>query len=633
MFEKNSLLKHIKMKTTIITLIISLLTIIGFGQKLELEKASPFTAVTWDNDQPVVECNNEWYHFEKLDHFDKDELIRFCKKEYNTRWKKRFSEDLVEVLRSLNYIPNKDVYLVLSRNGVAKTYTGTFTFENRQSCLHYNNISKPSKKNTISKEKTKKSIGKTEAIEDIKQFKEILDNRSSYSQLSNFNYYTAIDEIITLILKREDSIQIDELVYEISKVMAEIGDRHASIKNESFDKKNHESYEQKLPFGITILDKQVIAVKKGFRNNSYQYYYKNYPYIKSINGIHIDTLITNYNYRDKKAPKEAKLTRGANAIEQYGSLLFNNNKRNLKRVEVMFTDGKNEKKDIHKLTLDSKGYVSTLRIANYNAIKNTTNTGQFDSLKRLLTDNIGYIKIPMMFNYKKVDSLEHFIETTMKEFSNTKALIIDIRNNPGGTRDILQTFANYMIPQGQSPWVANVGYLRTNKIIDTDEHSMSSRYLYSYNSAEFSNSDRVAIDEFNKTYKIEQEFDHSKFSGPFYMVLKHKKTFYKQPVYILVNESSFSAATVFTAAYKGLPNIKVVGVTTDGSSGNSKEMYLTNSNIKVKVSTMLSFQRNGKTLDGNGTEPDIYIPIDIEQIFTGKDTQLEKLVAIINDRK
>jgi C-terminal processing protease CtpA/Prc len=113
------------------------------------------------------------------------------------------------------------------------------------------------------------------------------------------------------------------------------------------------------------------------------------------------------------------------------------------------------------------------------------------------------------------------------------------------------------------------------------------------------------------------------------MVLRSGKRRYTKPVYILVNEHCFSAATVFTTAFKGLPNVKIVGVTTDGSSGNSRKKYLKNSGIRVKVSTMLSFQRNGKTLDGNGTNPDIYIPVDTTQLLTGKDTQLDRLVKMI----
>ncbi|RFN60293.1 S41 family peptidase [Marixanthomonas ophiurae] len=125
--------------------------------------------------------------------------------------------------------------------------------------------------------------------------------------------------------------------------------------------------------------------------------------------------------------------------------------------------------------------------------------------------------------------------------------------------------------------------------------------LYSYNSEKLTDNDKNAINQFNSNFELQKRFDTSKFSAPLYMVLHNGKNLYTQPIYILVNENSFSAATVFTSAFKGLPNVKIVGKTTDGSSGNSRKFHLKNSNIRDKVSTMLSFQRNGKTLDGNGT--------------------------------
>lgn len=118
------------------------------------------------------------------------------------------------------------------------------------------------------------------------------------------------------------------------------------------------------------------------------------------------------------------------------------------------------------------------------------------------------------------------------------------------------------------------------------------------------------------------------------MVLSHKKEtnhyYYSKPVYILMNERSFSAASVFASALKGLPNITLAGINTDGSSGRSENNYLENSRINIKLSSMISFQRNGKTLDTNGTEPDIVLNTDLEQILGNRDTQLTALLAIIN---
>ena len=44
---------------------------------------------------------------------------------------------------------------------------------------------------------------------------------------------------------------------------------------------------------------------------------------------------------------------------------------------------------------------------------------------------------------------------------------------------------------------------------------------------------------------------------------------------------------------------------------------------------MLSFQRNGKFLDGNGTEPDIVIDRKEAQLLGKGDAQLDDLISLI----
>lgn len=596
-------------------------SLLAFSQKLELEKASPFTAVKWENDQPVVQFENEWYHLEKLDAFKTEELLDFCKKQFGPIWKKRFSEDLVEVLRKLDYQPHIKVTLQLSREGISNTYTGTFTSENRRSSLLYNR--------SMAESEFPQKISIAEAVSDLKQFEDILQSVSSYSQLSTFDYKLMIKKIADAIVYENTQVDVNKLANEMAKIMSEIGDRHSSIRNESFNTLNHKTYNLRPPFGVATLNGKMIALKKDAENENYNYYYHSYPYIKSINGVATETLINTYDYRHKKAPAQARLSWGSSAIQKYGALLFENNIKCGDSITVVFSDGSTEKTETFQLTTENNGYSSKLSQA-YAINSAKISAKNFEGLSKIVADNIGYITIPQMYHYDDVPGLENFIKNTLRSFSNTKALIIDIRNNPGGVRDILQTFAGYIVQPEQSPWVANVAYLRTDENITGDEESMSGRYLYSYHSEKLSDNDRKAIDRFSKDLKLQKTVDSSTFSRPFYMVLHHGEESYIQPVYILVNEESFSAASVFASAFKSLPNVKIAGETTDGSSGNSRILYLKNSNIRIRVSTMLSFQRNGKTLDGNGTIPDIVIQVDEKQVLNGYDTQLTKLINIIN---
>lgn len=552
----------------------------------------------------------------------------FCKEQFGPLSKKRFSEDLVEVLHGMGYEPTIKVTLQLSKEGISKTYTGTFTSENRRSSLLYNKSMAES--NPIAT--FPQQISVAEAIADLRQFEDILQSVSSYSQLSTIDYNLMIKKIGDAIADENTQVDVNKLANAMAKIMSEIGDRHSSVKNESFNNANHKTYNLRLPFGVAPLNGKIVALKNDEENKGYTYYYQSQPYIKSIDGVATETLINTYNYRHKKAPAPAKLSWGSSAIQRYGALLFENDIDCPDSIIVVFSDGKAEKTETLPLTTADNGYASKLSRA-YAINSDKITEKSFNDLSKIVGDHIGYIAIPQMYDYDDAPGLENFIKNALRNFSATKALIIDIRNNPGGSRAILQTFSGYIVQPEQSPWVANIAYLRTDKHITGDEASMSGRFLYRYHSEELAANDRKAIDQFNKGFKLQKAADSSKFSGPFYMVLHGGKESYRQPVYILVNEESFSAASVFASAFKGLPNVKIVGETTDGSSGNSRILYLKNSNIRIRVSTMLSFQRNGKTLDGNGTIPDIVIQTDEKQIFDGYDTQLTELIEIINNTR
>ena len=591
----------------------------GFAQKLTLEKASPFTAVKWEEDQPIVQFDNAWYALIKLDGYTSGQLLDFCKKEFGDKWQKRFSEDLVEVLKSMGAEPEEKVKLVLSDGNQRKNVIAIYTLENRQKVLMYNN--------SVQQSNSIKEITVAQAIEDIEAFQKLLEEESSYIQVSDYDYKNDIDELKTAISVSKGTININFLTHELAKIMAEIGDRHSSVRNEALFIADHPTYRLQLPFTLAPLNNKVVALEQVDNGENYAYLHEAYPYVKSINGLAIEQLIDSLVYRSKKAPKEAKLSMGVSEIQQLGRIYFINNLKLPEQIEVTFTDGENDKKEPVQLLSQGFDYKSKLE-RDTDANSENIGNGDLGSMARLLESNIGYIRLPQMYHYDDVEGLEDFLINSIQNFSNTKALIIDIRNNPGGVREILQTFASYIVQPKQSPWVANVAYLRTEER-NAEHESMSGRFLYPYASKALSDLDRTAIDSFTGNFTTDRRFDAAKFSKPHYMVLKSGEQQYTHPVYILVNEHSFSAATVFTSAFKGLPNVKIVGVTTDGSSGNSKTMFLQHSNIRIKVSTMLSFQRNGKTLDGNGTTPDIVIPTDEAQVLKGEDSQLKALIKLI----
>lgn len=470
------------------------------------------------------------------------------------------------------------------------------------------------------------------ALEDLNQFKVLLEKQSSYYQVADFDFEKYYQEIERKI-NQKDSVPVFFLAFELEKVMSNIIDRHANIKMENFDKKSCELCNLYLPFSVASLNGNIAALKRNRATHEFEYFSPEYPFLKRVNKIDAKEFLSQNAYQSKLSPKDAKLNDGLKDLRDIGELYFKQGKI-LKEVEITLTNGKTDKE--LKLPLSSKrNWYFDIGSISYNKnYRDFYRDKNFDlsRLDKWMSDSIAYLAIPAMLNYSKNPKLESYLKSTIEKFRKAKALIVDIRGNGGGTREILNTLSGYFVQAEQSPWVANTAYVRSSQFLDEDISSIESRFLYNYNSKMLSDKDREAIDKFNKTYKTEFNVNPAKFSRPYYMVLHSGQHPVKCPVYILVNEECFSAASVFTAALKGLNNIKIAGVTTNGSSGRSKRFYLKNSNIRVKISTMLSFQRNGKTLDGNGTIPDIIIERDEKQMLGKQDSQLKKLIELIKTK-
>lgn len=583
-----------------------------------LKKAAPYSAIEWNLEEtsyPKVEIADEWYMLYSINDVDVKEIIAFCEETYDKKAYKRFNEDLMEVFTTMGKPLSNKVDLKVSKLSGEETKIlkdVKMTLEKRQKIvLAYR------AKNDVSVNKT---ITKAQAIEDIIQLKEILEKHSSYLELTGFDYHFELDQIIAGL---PEEVNIGDFALELEKFIGEIGDRHARIKA----KGNTIEIDKYLPFMVAPLDAKVVALKADEeKKKQYDFYLKKYPYLKAIDGIALEEILEKNAWRHKYAPKDSKFLYSIKDLRYLGLQYYKLDKELSDDLIFTFTDGEKDKElKIKPLNEKPKRWKDRLEREVHK-----------DTFK-ILEPNIAYIKISEMNSPRRDPSLFKQLPKKMQEYKNTDALIIDIRNNGGGTRDILNVLAPYFISPDAQPWVANMAKIRSDQNAEEDIESMTGRYLFSYESEHFSDEDREAIDAYMQDFKAVWNYDESKFSGPYYMVFTHDRAenhfFYDKPVYVLVNESCFSAASVFASALKGMGKVKIVGVNTDGSSGRSHYFDLNHSKINLKLSTMISFQRNGKTLDTNGTAPDVFIPRDIKQVLGRNDSQLEKLLDLIIEEK
>lgn len=86
-------------------------------------KLSPFQAVRWQESQPEVQVGDQWFRLMALDGIPAVDIVEFSKKEYGDLWRKRFEEDLVELLTRMGHPPEKSVTLVVRSLTTSETST------------------------------------------------------------------------------------------------------------------------------------------------------------------------------------------------------------------------------------------------------------------------------------------------------------------------------------------------------------------------------------------------------------------------------------------------------------------------------------------------------------------------------
>jgi RNA polymerase sigma factor (sigma-70 family) len=100
-------------------------------------RLAPFTGVRWRGDVPEVEAAGSWAELVSIDGIEAGRIVAFCKQRYprpEALWRKRFSEDLVDVLTGMGKPPGAQVVLEVKSlsDGKRRTVEASMTKENRR---------------------------------------------------------------------------------------------------------------------------------------------------------------------------------------------------------------------------------------------------------------------------------------------------------------------------------------------------------------------------------------------------------------------------------------------------------------------------------------------------------------------
>lgn len=450
-------------------------------------------------------------------------------------------------------------------------------------------------------------ITREQARADLEMLRDIIRDRHSYVAAVAYPYERAIEAMIGQL---PEQVSVGNLALQIQKLVQHLGDSHAQVVD----------WMQELPggfspFAIGIENNLAFAYAPQTR----RLLDTEHPFIGTIDGLPFfqwlaragDITSGPYASRSQRLARSLRLLRHVGYMRRELGLpespditleLRDAASRSMRRVTVPVAE-----------TQDLSGPL--LPLSNESGVR---------------PGNIGYLRV-----YSQSDSdLAARIDMLMAPLRETDALIIDARQCGGGTRECLSALFPYFMTPEDGPYIHNVARLRAptdtpqETLIDllkVDDKAMLFRADPTLPADE-----KAALEAFLAGFHPQWDVPEGAFTDWYYGVLRAVagKPHYDRPVYVLMDWGVGSAGDIFVSTFKGWRNVTLVGSASNGRSGNSIPFPLPNSGIRVRLSTMASFQKSGEMYDGFGIAPDLPMEARMSDWLGETDTILDRVVMM-----
>ena len=441
-------------------------------------------------------------------------------------------------------------------------------------------------------------LDRRQAEEDLDQLEWHLEQHYSYRTLNPVDYRGALDAVRVGL---GEAIPCDVFAVQVAKVLALFGDGHTRVRG--LRDVVPDGY---APFIVGQAEGRFVAI----RPDGAVFLDSDRPYLSAIDGLAMEKWIE---AAARLGPGGSPQSVRRHALENMGYLQYvrselGHERKKTVSLKLESADGK----DTHTLTLPV-----AIRLPD----------GDIREKKHPAVEgNIGYLRIDRMDDdpgYLKE------LTDTMKRFRDTKGLIIDVRDNGGGTREVLRVLFPFFMKEGDPPRIVNVAAYRLDEgdKPDVKDGFLQDRFLYPVTSDVWSEKDREALRSFAAIFKPEWAPPANQFSAWHYFLLKPRSGegyyHYDRPVVILLNAGCFSATDIFLGAFKGWRNVTLLGTTSGGGSGRPQGFALRHSDVQLYLSSIVSFQPNGKFYDGRGVSPDVEMEPRATDLIGQTDTILD----------
>lgn len=444
---------------------------------------------------------------------------------------------------------------------------------------------------------------------DLDEVEWLLENRFSYLKRRPVDYKAALDSVRSSLGR---SITRAELAVQLQKVLCLFGDGHSMVSDPTI-KRMGWPY---LPFLVACSRGRVVA----FTSDHSGFLSEDHPYIAALDGVDLeewfgaaDQIIA----RGSRQFVDYSRTRRLRYIGYLRKELSLPPSESL-RVELESHDG--QRRQTLNVELAAECPDGCWPDGDVN-----------EPIVRILEEDIGYLRIaPLMFYEQQY---QEALVKGMNTLRRTRGLIIDVRDNSGGSRAPLRTLFPFFLAPNATPKVLNVAAYRLGHRKDI----LDVRWLYPADWKGWSDAEREVITRFAKTFAPEWELPEGQFSEWHYLVIGPSTApgyyHYDKPVVVLMNSTNFSATDIFLGAFKGHPNVTLMGTPSGGGSGRARHTWLHNSSIRVSLSSMASFRPSGLLYEDRGIQPDIVMEPEPGYFIGQSDDTLRAAIKVLRTKQ
>jgi hypothetical protein len=569
-------------------------------------------------------------------------VLDYCREHYKPDWRKAFEEQLVEVLSKMGKAPDFTVKVKLRRldDGGERVFEQVMLSDSNLEMVIKNRQAGPppadgpaaageeapgapakrierahsgkvddrfkflTERITPRSDAGKAVLPAKKAQEDLDELEWHLANRFAYLGTKGVEYQVALDSIRAAL---GDGIPRGALALQVNQLLALFGDGYSSALLD---------LREDLPIGYLPFAVGEIAGGKvvAFDTEAGGFVDLDHPVLKSLDGIELD----------KWLDAAKSISGGGSPQAARRACLENLKYLNDLRGRLALPPA--EQVAVEVTTADGKqGRSVRMKLAG----EPQRPPFPREAPGRTLEGNVGYLRIASMTDDARFLKGLH---DTMAAVRGTVGLVIDVRNNGGASRDVLRELFPYFMTPDEKPRVVNLAAhrLAEGEKVDEPEGFLQDRAMYPVTSGALLPAEKDAAAALAQSFKPEWQPPAGQFSAWHYLVLSPRQGgpyyHYDRPVVVLMNAGCSNATDVFLVAFKGRPQVTLMGGASGGSPGRGRTVRLANSRITVRLSSAASYRPDGKLLDGKGVEPDVEAWPDPTDVVGRTDTVLDAAV-------